>query len=448
MKNYFGDQDINDTGLDGDKNSQSTNTDYPEFASSNTGQYGTNKNYFYAAAQGKNPHPRTYMATGITNNAVLSTDIRNVDADAGIWDENNVKWFSRMVAGALIIMCGDTQKINIALKCMGFTGIPASPLKPYSTAQAADGEPGWSATSTTILNTGNSRFGELGEIARDGYGTGGTSNLYGYIYSPNATLPSGVTSDSPIVTDSRNTHGSITSRGTGNNRLGIPYAVGLHNRAEYIELKVKEILDYLNLAADPEPFQATVESPDSRTVLLYSQASGSSSSIYTTGYIDSVSGSLYPVATLSVCTAGGKLDTALTLRREPAAGVDVTVPVDDTGAVDWSTSAMSTHPWKVTLNGQIIACAGVVQTLVSGSYVATWKLYIRNTNTSAPSSGQTQRSPAIMEEYGEEFYMNTTSTGVTEITFKTSAGKLQNGIPAEFYKKGAVRVSTILQAAS
>ena len=448
MKTYFGDQDIDNTGISGAKNTNSAQSDYPEFASSNTGS-SISKNYFYAYARGENPHPFYYMGSGVISSPVLGASIRNSDADPKYTKyDNKVAWFTRMAAGAMIVMTGDVQKINIALKCAGFTGIPASPLKIYSTQQAANAETGWGASATTVFNTAHGRFGELGEIARDEYGVGGTSDLYGYIYSPNVTLPSGATTDNPIITDSRNTHASITSRSTGNNRLGIPYAVGKHNRLEYAELKLKEVLDYLDLASDPEPYQASVESPDSRSMLLFSNSTGSTAAVYTTGYIDNTSSSLYPVAILSGSTAGGKLDISLSLRREPSAGVDVTVPIDDQGNVDWTTSSMANHPWKISLNGQIIACVGVSQTLVSGSYTATWSLYIRNVNTAAPSAGQTSRSPAIHEEYGTEFYMSTSSTGVTEITFKTSAGKLQNGIPAEFYKKGAVRVTTILQAAS
>lgn len=446
MKTYFGDQDIKDTGIDGDKNTSSTNTDYPEFHSGNTLQY-INKDYFYSCMRGDVGHPYTFMS-GITNNVLLNTTISNSDAKAGTLNNENSKWFIRQASAALITVCGDIQKLNIALKCIGFSGVAASPLRLYSINQASGANPSWSKTSQSVINTGHSRFGEIGELSRELLGIGGTSDHYGYIYSPNALLPSGATSDDPIIDDSRNTHGSITTLATGNNRLGIPYQIGLLNRAEYTELKVKEILDYLDLASDPDPFQASVQSPDGRSILLYSRSTGASSSIYTTGYIDNTSSSLYPTAILSACTASGRLDTVLLLRREPAAGVNVIVPVDDQGAVNWSTSSMANHPWKISLNGNIIACAGVVQELISNSYIATWKLYIRNVNTSAPSSGQTSRSPVITEEYGQEFYINTTSTGVTEVTFKTSAGKLQNGLPAEFYKKGAVRISTILQAAS
>jgi hypothetical protein len=153
----------------------------------------------------------------------------------------------------------------------------------------------------------------------------------------------------------------------------------------------------------------------------------------------------YPIATLSGVVSGGRMDIVLNLKGEPAIGNNVTVPIDDLGNVDWTTSAMSNYPWKITLSGQILACVGVVQTLVGSSYIALWKLYIRNINTSAPSSGLTVRTPAILEEYGIDFYSSfDTTIGVLEITFKTSSGNIMASGSKATFNKGAVRIAAIL----
>jgi len=380
-----------ETGIGGAFNRLDSETDLPIVAAGVGDINGFTTDYLVPWIQGTGsspPHIRTSMPAGQLFNQILNKDIENTDT-TGSWEGFSIKSLDFQNALAFfMIMKGEIQHLNVNDMSIGCTGVLSETRNLYTTPQAGGYLTSWllSSPTATINTQTGPRFGELGELARDLYGVGGTNSTYGYI-DPDET----------IVSNSTNTYVGITSRTTELNALGLSRAVGLHNRVEYLETVVSDLDSGTTTSVVSEA------TSDSKTVKLFMDSSRAWSSEFSTGSLDAGT----PIAIVSAISDSNIVNVSLQLKRPPQPNVNV--------------SYGDGSDWEVKLRGTARAIINLTQTLQGSEYIATWTVRLIGLADGTATNGITARIPALIESCGASITTSWNSN-TYEVSFNTSTG--------------------------
>jgi hypothetical protein len=400
---------IHNRGISGNANTKN-NTDFPILSAETCYADGFTEEYLRDYLQGvlgeEAPHIKNYMLSNRAFNYVLGKSIPNTSTKGSyLRGKSGGSLHQQNMAAFLLILGGEIQLVHIALKIIGWSGVKSTFKSIFTENEAqSTSTTGWLFNPSDIICvTTGSGCGESHEFAKDLYGIGGTNSENSYI-----------TSAGVADVDSRNTYAGITSRGTGNDPLGYPVALGLHNRL----WMYGELLDTIKTALEEywnTDLTSYTTSDDARTWKLFT-AGGASSSVYNSGDLDGTNG--YPDALLSGSLNKNMLHISLDIFRQPHSGIDVTeVGIDDGLTIDGNT-------WKVILNGSTYAYVLLEQESIgAGKYQGKWTIVVRGLATDTPENDPNRSRTPAFKRCGRDFTMTWDSIqGEARFSFYTDSG--------------------------
>ncbi len=293
------------------------------------------------------PYLKSYMGSNSTN-SMLGMEITSQDTKGKYTGQPIDSMLFQILPSYLMILDGEVKGINIALSCIGNSGVMETP---YDLFNDDEEYTGWNYTSASIIDTNRGTpGGEIYELSRDLYGIGGTNSLLGYIDESGT-----------IVSSSRNTDCAITTRSSDSDVYSIPYNIGLYNRFERFQRMIHDGdagLNPLGGSAHAYSYSSTVK------LFCHQGTQPTITDPYLGGYLEgSTEG--YPVALLSAISDYNRINVTLQVLREPYTDSDI----DD----EWYVNLGSGMAAKVTVTFTEIGSTGV--------FKANWNLYVYNLDT-------------------------------------------------------------------
>jgi len=400
---------IHSRGIPGNVN-MVNNTDVPILSAETCWADGFTEEYLRDYVQGTTgeqaPHIKNYMLSTKSFNHVLGKTIDSTSARGSyVKGKGGGSLHQQALAAYPLILGGEIQLIHIALKVMGWSGVKSTFRSIYTDNEGqGTGTTGWQFDSTSVISTSTgSGCGGMYEVAKDLYGVGGTNVEEGYIDS-----------DGNYNTDSRNTHASITTRGSGLSPLEFPVGLGVIPRLWETEKIVKIIKDAL-IDAWGTDFSAATTTDDARTWKLFT-AGGVSSSVYNGGDLDGTNG--YPDAVLAASLNKNMLTVSLDVFRQPHSGYDVNeVGIDD--GLD-----IEDNIWKIVLNGQTWGYILLEnESIGAGKYQSMWTVVLRGLNVGTPTNDPNRSRIPAFKRCGRSFSFTWDSVlGGARFSFYTDSG--------------------------
>ena len=415
-RDYFRLGAINDRGIPGDLN-EGTNG-LPIYSANVANTMGFDHRYivnYMKGSLGEPPSLKSYMGS-TTINSILGMNITSKDTLGTYAGQKIPSLHSQIIAGYLMILDSETKGINIALACIGNTGIMSNPIDLFDSdnlytewgkvANTKDNTDAYTANNIIKTNTGVPS-GEIGEVSKIIFGNGSATATECYIDV-----------DGTVSTGSKNTDVAITSINTTDSDIfGIPYAVGLHNRFERF---IRMVYDG---DAGNNPLGGSIHSESySNTVKLFCHQGSQpiTSDSYTGGNLEGVAEG-YPTALLSAITDYNRINVTLQVLREPYTDQDITTE------------------WVVRLNSATAAMVTMELTQIGSTtaYEANWTLYIYNMDaTNTPCLTQT-----FTPSTTDVLWNSTTRT--YSVSFVTAARSDGSGFGLPITTQNIIRVEGI-----